>query len=402
MLKRITYQLSNVYKETRGMNLKELKTNWDEFGKQDPLWAILTEPTKKNNNWKPDEFFKTGEEEIKSILNYTESLGISSSRKRAFDFGCGVGRLTQALCPYFDECYGVDIAPSMIESANKYNRYGNKCNYYVNDSDNLSLFEDNYFDFIYSKIVLQHIKPEYSRNYIKEFLRVLAPGGLLVFQAPSELAPVETLEALENDAYKAEITLSEPLLNVKAGSKITIRVKIKNLSNVTWPSFADSSGKYNINLGNHWLNEAGRMLVSDDGREPLPKTLEPMEEVEVSLTVTVPDHSSTYILELDMVHEQIAWFKDKGSSTLRIPVKVEGISQSQGIGRRILNLYHKLVAIKEIKANSPFFVPRMEMYGIPKEIVLKLIDDSGGKVLDVQQDFSTGQAWLSFLYCVTK
>src|SRR5919199_448723 len=402
MLKRITYQLSNVYKETRGMNLKELKTNWDEFGKQDPLWAILTEPTKKNNNWKPDEFFKTGEEEIKSILNYTESLGISSSRKRAFDFGCGVGRLTQALCPYFDECYGVDIAPSMIESANKYNRYGNKCNYYVNDSDNLSLFEDNYFDFIYSKIVLQHIKPEYSRNYIKEFLRVLAPGGLLVFQAPSELAPVETLEALENDAYKAEITLSEPLLNVKAGSKITIRVKIKNLSNVTWPSFADSSGKYNINLGNHWLNEAGRMLVSDDGREPLPKTLEPMEEVEASLTVTVPDHSSTYILELDMVHEQIAWFKDKGSSTLRIPVKVEGISQSQGIGRRILNLYHKLVAIKEIKANSPFFVPRMEMYGIPKEIVLKLIDDSGGKVLDVQQDFSTGQAWLSFLYCVTK
>lgn len=384
------------------MNLKELKNNWDEFGKQDPLWAILTEPTKKNNNWKPNEFFKTGEEEIKSILNYTESLDISFSRKRAFDFGCGVGRLTQALCLYFEECYGVDIAPSMIETANKYNCYGNKCNYYVNDSDNLRLFEDNYFDFIYSKIVLQHIKPEYSRNYIKEFLRILAPGGLLVFQAPSELAPVETLEALEGDAYKAQITLSEPLLNVKAGSKITIRVKIKNLSNVTWPSFADSSGKYNINLGNHWLNEVGRMLVSDDGREPLPKTLEPMEEVEVSLTVTVPDHSSTYILELDMVHEQIAWFKAKGSSTLRIPVKVEGISQSQGIGRRIFNLYHKLVAINEIKANSPFFVPRMEMYGIPKEIVLKLIDDSGGKVLDVQQDFSTGQAWLSFLYCVTK
>ncbi len=34
--------------------------------------------------------------------------------------------------------------------------------------------------------MLQHIKPEYSKNYIKEFLRLLAPEGVLVFLLANE------------------------------------------------------------------------------------------------------------------------------------------------------------------------------------------------------------------------
>jgi SAM-dependent methyltransferase len=39
---------------------------------------------------------------------------------------------------------------------------------------------------ILSWITLQHMRPRYARRYISEFLRVLAPGGLLVFQYPSK------------------------------------------------------------------------------------------------------------------------------------------------------------------------------------------------------------------------
>ncbi len=383
------------------MELKDLKKNWDAFGKQDPLWSILTDRTKKGNKWELEDFFKTGEEEIESILKYTESLGSSYSRRRALDFGCGVGRLTQALCKYFDECSGVDIAPSMIELARKYNRYGDKCKYYLNEANDLRLFEGNTFDFIYSKIVLQHMKPEYSTNYIKEFLRVLAPGGLLVFQIPSEVAPIESLERLVDSAYKAQITLQDSVRPAKDNPQTTIRVKVKNISDVPWPSFKDSEGKYDIYLGNHWLNESGKIIVNDDGREALPKVLNPGEEVELSLTITIPVKPGNYMLELDMVQENVTWFKHKGSETVRVSVKVESTGQIKGISRKILNLYRKFTGIDKSKESSQFFVPSMEMYGIPKNVVLELISSSGGKVLDVQQDFSAGQGWISYLYYVT-
>lgn len=172
------------------MNIKELQKHWNGFGKTDPLWAILTWPDKKGNKWRIEEFFETGVKEIDGIMKYVESLGVNISFGKALDFGCGVGRLTQALARYFDEVCGIDIAPSMINLANKYNRYGDKCKYFINDKNDLKLFPDNSFNFIYSCITLQHMEPQYSKNYIREFLRILAPHGLAVFQLPSELLPI--------------------------------------------------------------------------------------------------------------------------------------------------------------------------------------------------------------------
>lgn len=168
------------------MNLRRLRRNWDDFGKVDPLWAILTVPDKKGNKWDIKEFFDSGKKEIELVFSHLQSLDVMVSRHRALDFGCGVGRLTQALGGCFEEVYGVDIAPSMINTARKYNRYGERCKYYLNAESNLRLFSDGIFDLIYTNIVLQHMKPKYIRNYIKEFLRLLNGNGILIFQLPSE------------------------------------------------------------------------------------------------------------------------------------------------------------------------------------------------------------------------
>jgi len=167
------------------MHLKKLKENWNRFGTTDPLWSILTDPRKKGNKWRVDEFFETGRKEIDSVMHCIDSLKITLQREKALDFGCGAGRLTQALAAYFNEVYGVDIAESMIGLAKKYNRYAERCKYILNEENNLELFENDSFDFIYSNIVLQHMKPKYSKTYIKEFIRIIKPNGLLVFQQPS-------------------------------------------------------------------------------------------------------------------------------------------------------------------------------------------------------------------------
>ncbi|MDQ3830924.1 MAG: class I SAM-dependent methyltransferase [Candidatus Tectomicrobia bacterium] len=189
-------------------DLQELQKNWNAFGTTDPFWAILTWPDKQGNRWDPDEFFALGRAEIDMIMTHVTSLNLPLPRRKALDFGCGVGRITQALAAYFDEVSGVDIAPAMVELARTYNRHGRRCQYFVNDTNKLALFENDTFDLIYSIITLQHIKPPYIRDYLKEFLRILTPGGLLVFQVPSE--PVPELRPTpgqpgESDAFTHEV-----------------------------------------------------------------------------------------------------------------------------------------------------------------------------------------------------
>lgn len=149
------------------MDIKELQRNWDAFGKTDPLWAILTDPEKRGGKWDLDEFFKAGDDTINKIFKYIESIGINFRRGRALDFGCGVGRLTQPLTRYFNEVIGVDIAPSMIELARKYNRHGDRCKYYLNPDNDLRQFPDDSFDFIISIITLQHMKPRYIKTQVQ-------------------------------------------------------------------------------------------------------------------------------------------------------------------------------------------------------------------------------------------
>jgi ubiquinone/menaquinone biosynthesis C-methylase UbiE len=163
-------------------DLKELKKNWDEFARKDPLWSILPIPDKKGNRWDIKELFETGKAEIKTVMACLRELNIRIERGKALDFGCGVGRLSQALCEHFDACIGIDISKEMIRLALQYNKYGKRCRYIVNERPDLKILADNDFDFIYSNIVFQHMPPELALGYIGEFIRVVRPRGVVVFQ----------------------------------------------------------------------------------------------------------------------------------------------------------------------------------------------------------------------------
>lgn len=170
------------------MRLPGLQKAWNEAGKTDPFWAVLSDPQKKGNRWQIDEFFQTGIAEIDMLMRDLDALHLKLARGRALDFGCGPGRLSQALARYFDRVDGVDISPSMIELARTSNAQGDRVQYQVNDRDDLQLFESQAFDLVYSSLTLQHVKPPLMRRYLREFVRVLKPKGVAVFQIPSRPA----------------------------------------------------------------------------------------------------------------------------------------------------------------------------------------------------------------------
>ena len=164
--------------------LDQLHSDWEENAQLDPLWAICSAPGTQTNRWDIKEFFETGREQIHQVFYLLKQKGISLKYETALDFGCGVGRLTQAMAATFQCCYGVDISHKMIEFARQFNQFGERCQFVVNKHDHLQMFSENTFDFIYTFIVLQHMPPELMQKYLREFGRILNAGGIAVFQVP--------------------------------------------------------------------------------------------------------------------------------------------------------------------------------------------------------------------------
>jgi hypothetical protein len=132
---------------------------------------------------------------------------------------------------------------------------------------------------------------------------------------------------LPEGAFKAQITLPDAPAKLRAGQKETIQVNIKNASDVFWWSRGGETNERNDNwfyiaAGNRWLKPDGSLVTNMDGRYGIGKDLKPGEETEVPLVVTAPKEPGDYLLEVDLVQEQVAWFSDKGSTTAKAKVTV--------------------------------------------------------------------------------
>lgn len=135
--------------------------------------------------------------------------------------------------------------------------------------------------------------------------------------------------ALPDNAFKAVLTVIDPPAKLRTGQRETIQVKVKNASDVLWYARGaavnlNADNKFYLAVGNRWLEAGSQKLVTDmDGRYGLNRDLKPGEETELPLVINAPKNAGDYVLELDLVQEQVAWFSDKGSTTARVNIKVE-------------------------------------------------------------------------------
>lgn len=166
--------------------MEELLNTWDGWGRRDPLWAVNAQQSKFGGTWNEGEFFQTGLSDARKIVEQALHIDPKIPRGVALDFGCGVGRISQALCSHFDSVIGVDIAPSMLAKARELNRFSVRCEYLQNPYPDLRVFRDSSFSFVHSTWTLMHIPPELIISYIREFIRVVHPDGMIAFQLPGE------------------------------------------------------------------------------------------------------------------------------------------------------------------------------------------------------------------------
>jgi SAM-dependent methyltransferase len=370
------------------MDFKALQEHWNTKGAKDPLWAILSSPDKAGGKWNIAEFFQSGEKEITAVIKYLDGLH-PLRRERALDFGCGVGRLTQALAEHFEEVAGVDVASSMIERAREFNQHDDRCRYFLNEANHLALFESGSFSFVYSNLVLQHMHPRYSIAYMREFVRLLEPGGIALFQAPSDANPagVKAGEGgqmegeLQAQGFAAEVQPVNPPSSVESGTDFAVRVRVKNKSPLSWPVWGREDGGFQLKLAARWLDAKGN-TVEDYGRSMLPRTCPPGQTTELRMHLSAPAETGSYILEIDMMQEGIGRFQDKGSAPSRMAI--QAVAERPKTGDE---------AARELKA---------PMHAVPRAVVTQLLTDSGVRILDVQPHTGAGPNWISYCYCVLK
>ena len=141
-------------------------------------------------------------------------------------------------------------------------------------------------------------------------------------------------QILPQQAYQAEI-ITKKSVQFTLGKSVSIPVKVKNISPILWQATPISG----ITLGNHWLDNEGKLIQWADGRVGFPQALHPGEVVELSLTVTTPIEEGHYFLVLDLVEEGVTWFQKKGSKRELVKVEVVASSETPNLQPSNANMY---------------------------------------------------------------
>ncbi|MBU1230669.1 MAG: methyltransferase domain-containing protein [Proteobacteria bacterium] len=350
--------------------LKGLKRSWNTYGKEDPLWAIALSPEKKGNRWDEEEFFATGKDVARQMMHWCDTHGLPNTRGTFLDFGCGVGRLTQAFAEHFKKCIGIDIAPSMIRAAKQFNTFGPRVTYTLNEREDLSLFKDGTVDMIYTEHVLQHISPEVSKGYIAEMIRVLKPGGLLSFHIPSVLGHLFTYP---ESGLSAKITFQGKSLRMEPGATATIPVTVHNTGTVSWLSHTPTGrGKILLRLMNTWYDAGNELLLDGLHHEDIPETIAPAEALVMEYSLTAPGAPGNYLALFDIIDFNGVTFANRGNPLFGIGVEV---------------LPHEDLAARgqDAAGSEPVFHPKMEMHAIPVAEVEALVRACKARLVEVEQ-----------------
>lgn len=170
----------------------QLRRDWTKLGEHDPLWAVYVGPDKRGGRWDVEEFLATGRADVGAAMAWLAELGLRRRFQRVLDFGCGAGRLSQALAEHADAVVGVDVSVPMLDTARRLDRTGGTCRFLLNEDPDLRRFGDASFDLVYSELVLQHLPAPIIDGYLAEFMRVLRPDGVAVLHCTT--SPLWTIK----------------------------------------------------------------------------------------------------------------------------------------------------------------------------------------------------------------
>lgn len=158
--------------------------DWERLGALEPYFAVLTEERFLRENLTPErleEFYASGERDVAWFLSLAARVrGEAPPVRSALELGCGVGRLCLPLARRGVRVTGVDVAPSMLAAARARAAAEGLAHAAFLPVEVLGELPPQSFDLVLSYIVFQHIPPSQGERYLRQVLRLAAPGGTVL------------------------------------------------------------------------------------------------------------------------------------------------------------------------------------------------------------------------------
>ncbi|APV48475.1 hypothetical protein BWI17_01500 [Betaproteobacteria bacterium GR16-43] len=129
--------------------------------------------------------------------------------------------------------------------------------------------------------------------------------------------------------YSARIALGDGLREIvlAPGGKRTIEVEVENDSSCCWVELVGSDMPFKVS--SHLRSEDGSMLRLDGPRAPLTNArrgyaafVEPGRKLTRGLSIEAPAEPGKYVVQLDVVHENVTWFSERGCGFPRLSLVV--------------------------------------------------------------------------------
>lgn len=130
---------------------------------------------------------------------YSPKPSCNSTKLRALDFGCGIGRQTLLLSEFGIESYGIDISDSAIALAKDLSRQLNlNANFQSSNSETLPFGED-FFDFTIScGAVLNCMPQSLAEHFLNQIARVTKKYCFLMLLGETKTPPLYTFESQDS------------------------------------------------------------------------------------------------------------------------------------------------------------------------------------------------------------
>ncbi len=146
-----------------------------------------------------------------------------------------------------------------------------------------------------------------------------APPLAATFAVGAELTWLGAADELERDLFHLQWLSCSAPAEVSAGSQLQALARLRNISDYSWPA----RGAARVRMSYHWLRADGEVLAGEGQRTDLSQAVAAGAELTTWLSVTAPEEAGSYLLEVDPLYENVAWFSARnGGITCRAPLTV--------------------------------------------------------------------------------